>query len=292
MRTQHLLFFLLPLVAVPALADDVYLVNGRKFEGVIAETIDSQVRIQMQGGTLSLPSSQVLRVEQGDSNLAEYLRRKEALKKNPSAHAADWLALARWSQGKELDQATREAALAAAALDPKLAGLGPILRPYGYVLDSQIDRWVPYAESMRRRGFVQANGQWITREEFAARTRAYEEENDRRRAAREEQARAAREDRLAALTELSLVRELARPDQTPIYPPIYSTPYAGAPVYAYPGYWGNNGFGNGRGHGFGNNGSWRTSHRSNPGAFTHVPGSLIPGNDLPFAGLPPPGSKP
>ena len=292
MRTHHLLFFLLPLVAAPALADDVYLVNGRKFEGVIAKTIDSQVRIQMQGGTLSLPSSQVLRVEQGDSSLAEYLRRKEALKKNPSTRAADWLALARWSQGKELDQATREAALAAAALDPKLAGLGPILRPYGYVFDSQIDRWVPYAESMRRRGFVQANGQWITREEYAARTRADEEENARRRAARDEQARAAREDRLVALTELSLVRELARPEQTPVYPPIYSTPYIGAPVYAYPGYWGHNGFGHGRGHGRGHNSSWRSSHRSNPSSFTHVPGSLIPGNDLPFAGLPPPGSKP
>src|SRR5215218_2492533 len=140
MRTHHLLLFLLPLFAVPALADDVYLVNGRKFEGVIAETVDAQVRIQMQGGTLSLPSSQVLRVEQGDSSFAEYLRRKEALKKNPSARAADWLELARWAQVKQLDQATREAALTAAALDPKLDGLGPILRPYGYVLDSQLDR--------------------------------------------------------------------------------------------------------------------------------------------------------
>ena len=49
------------LVAVPALADDVYLVNGRKFEGVIAETAGSQVRIRMQGGVLSLPKDQVLR---------------------------------------------------------------------------------------------------------------------------------------------------------------------------------------------------------------------------------------
>jgi hypothetical protein len=286
MRTRHLLFFLIPLAAVPALADDVYLVNGRKFEGVIAETVDSQVRIQMQGGTLSLPSSQVLRVEPGDSNLAEYLRRKQALKKDPSARAADWLALARWSHGKELDQATREAALAAAALDPKLAGLGPILRPYGYELDEQIDRWVPYAESMRRRGFVQANGQWITREEYAARTRAYEEESARRRAAREEQVRAAREDRLAALAELSLVRDLTRQvPQQPIYPPIYSTPYIGSPVVVYPGYWGS-----GWGHS-GRHGSWKSPRRQDPGSFTHVPGSLIPGNDLPFAGLAPSGSN-
>ena len=33
---------LLPLLPVIAVADDVYLTNGRKFEGVIAETTDSQ----------------------------------------------------------------------------------------------------------------------------------------------------------------------------------------------------------------------------------------------------------
>ena len=115
MRTRFLpLLLLLSLMAVPMFADDVYLINGRKFEGVIAETTDSQVHIQMQGGTLSLPKSQVLRVDTGDSSLAEYLRRKEALTKNPGARAADWLELARWAQAKELQQATREAALAAA----------------------------------------------------------------------------------------------------------------------------------------------------------------------------------
>ena len=84
MRNRSLpLLSLLLLTAVPAFADDVYLVNGRKFEGVIAETAGSQVRIRMQGGTLSLPKDQVLRVEAGDSNLAEYLRRKEALEEEP-----------------------------------------------------------------------------------------------------------------------------------------------------------------------------------------------------------------
>src|SRR6478672_11644794 len=79
------LLLLLSLVAVPLCADDVYLANGRKFEGVIAETGGGQVHIRMQGGVISLPKEQVLRIEAGDSNLAEYLRRKEALKKNPAA---------------------------------------------------------------------------------------------------------------------------------------------------------------------------------------------------------------
>jgi hypothetical protein len=251
-------------MAVPLFADDVYLINGRKFEGVIAETTDSQVRIQMQGGILSLPKSQVLRVETGDSNLAEYLRRKEALKKDPAARAADWLELARWAKPRQLEQATRESALAAATLNPKLEGVGPILRGYGYVLDDQLDRWIPYAESMQRRGFVQVSGQWITREEYAARVRADEEENARRRDQREEQARAAREERLAALAELSIVRDLTRPAYPP---PVYAQPLYGTPVVVFPGYWGGSGSG---------------SHhrRPDPGSFTHVPGSLIPGNDF------------
>src|SRR5690349_10901756 len=121
MRTRSLpLLLLLSLVAVPVLADDVYLVNGRKFEGVIAETAGSQVRIRMQGGTLSLPKEQVLRVDQGDSNLAEYLRRKDLLKKSSTTRAADWLELSRWAHSRELDQAARESALAASTIDPKL----------------------------------------------------------------------------------------------------------------------------------------------------------------------------
>jgi hypothetical protein len=263
MRIRPLPLLLLLLTAVPVFADDVYLVNGRKFEGVIAETTDSQVRIRMQGGTLSLPKSQVLRVEAGDSNLGEYLRRKEALKKGGSAR--EWLELARWAQGKELGQASRDAALAAADLDPTLEGLAPILRGYGYVLDDQIGRWMPYAESMRRRGFVPYNGAWITGEEYASRLRAREEEEARRHAARQEAARAAREERLAALTELALVRDLNRQNSAPPYP---ASPFYGTPVVVYPGFW------------ILPPHHSRPPKKPDPASFTHVPGSLIPGNDF------------
>jgi hypothetical protein len=260
------LLLLLCLIAVPAFADDVYLTNGRKFEGVLAETVGSQVRIQMQGGTLSLPKSQVLRVEEGDSSLSEYLRRREALKKNLATDAADWLELARWARAHELGQATRESALAAAALNPRLDGLAPILRGYGHVLDEQLDRWIPYEESMRRKGFVQSNGQWITREEYAVRVRAREEEDARRHAVFAERARAAREDRLAALTELTLTRELTRQVQ-PVQTPLFLNPFYG-PVVVIPGFW------------IPPHGSKRP-HRPDPGEFTHVPGSLIPGRLVP-----------
>jgi len=268
MRIRPLPLLFLLLIAVPVFADNVYLVNGGKFEGVIAETIGSQVRIQMQGGILSLPKAQVLRVDQGDTVLTEYLHRKEALKKSPTARAADWLELARWARLKGLEQAGREAALTAAALDPGLEGLGPVLRIYGYVLDEQLGRWVTYSESMVRRGFVQSGGQWITREDYAARQRAREEEEARYRAAREERARAAREDRLAALAELSMARDLARSAAPPAYSyPI--VPFYGTPVVVIPGIF------------FPAGTPMKPPHKAADTNFTHVPGSLIGGNLFP-----------
>ncbi len=234
MRLRSLPVLLLLLTALPVFADNVYLANGRKFEGVMAETIGTQVRIQIQGGVLVLPKSQVLRVEAGDSNLGEFLQRKDALKKSPSTRAADWVELARWAHSKQLDQAARESALAAAVLDPHAPGLAPILRGFGYVLDEPLDRWVRYEDAMRRKGFVQsANGQWLSQEEYQARARAQAEIDAQRRADRQEQARAARDERLAVLTELALTRALAPPQAPP-----YVGPYApwGEPVILLPGF--------------------------------------------------------
>jgi hypothetical protein len=277
MRIRPLPILLLLLTAFPLFADDVYLVNGRKFEDVMTESTDSQLRIHMQGGVLVLPKSQILRVEEGDSSLAGYLRRKDALKKSPATRAADWLELARWAQGKQLDQATREAALAAAALDPKAPGLAPLLRGYGYSYDPSLDRWLPYAEAMRRKGFVNAGGQWLSREEYQARLREARDEEAQSRAERAERTRAAREERIVALTELALTRELARQDE-PVAPgPGPYTPW-GEPVIFLPGYVvtppmmppGHGGHGHDGRDGRGDDGQ---------GGFTHIPGSLIPGHD-------------
>jgi hypothetical protein len=257
----------------PVFADDVYLTNGRKFEGVIAETTGSQVRIRMAGGVLSLPSDQVAKVEKEDSSLAEYLRRKDDLQANSRARAADWLELARWAQAQGLQHGARESALRAAELDPRLEGVAPVLRGLGYVYDEQLDRWIPYAESMRRRGFVLSYGQWISREEYEAAARAREEESERRRIARQEQARAAREDRLAALTELVLVREVARSEREV---PGYSAPLAVFPGYFFPPV-----FVPGHGHRRPDHHGRRFNaidpNDGKPHGYIRVPGSLIPG---------------
>lgn len=272
-----LLFGLFPLA--PAWGDTVYLANGRTFENVVAETTESEVKIRMPGGSLSLPRSHVLRVESSDSDFAEYLRRKEAIRRSTSA--ADWLALAQWAKRQGLEQGAREAAFAAANLDPRIDGVAPLLRSQGYVFDPQLDRWIPYADSMRRRGFVFADGQWLSREESAARQRAREEELERRRADRAatqaaQATQAVREVELA-IASLELRERLQRTEEPPA---------VGLPLYVYPGWVGPVGPPPCLHSGCGT--EPRPDPRPNPGPRTHqpretsgtmhVPGSLLPRN--------------
>lgn len=270
------------LLPTAGLADDVYLLNGRKFEGVIAEETDSQIRIRMQGGVLSLPKSQVLRVEQGDSALSEYLRRKEKVRRSADTRAQDWLELARWARTQGLEQGTREAALAAAEIDPRLEGIAPILRSFRYVFDQQLGRWISYEDSMRRRGFVFSGGVWLSREELAARAREQEMAEAQRRARVEAMRaeRSARQTELILATQTALLEETLRERERSSMISPYST--YGWPVVVIPGYFpprhppcdkGSCGPGEPGG-----------GHQPSPrhvddghGSFTRVPGSLIPG---------------
>ncbi len=273
-------------------ADDVFLKNGRKFEGVIAETTDTQVRIRMQGGVVSLPISQVLRVESKDSDLSGYLRRKEALRRSADANAQDWLELARWAKTQGLEQGAREAALAAAELNPKLDGVATLLRGYKYTFDEAAGRWISYEESMRKRGFVFTQGAWISREELAERARLQREAEAHvaqlREAARAD--RAARQTEMLLATQTALLQETVRDRERERNAGPYAAPYAGYgwPVVVIPGYFSNpchrgdcnnnpppGGGGEGGGHGGGHNRGGGHTRSS----FTRVPGSLIPGGD-------------
>ncbi len=153
----------------PAGADDVLLKNGRAFEGVIAEVAGERVRIRIPGGELSLPLAQVLRIDAAESAYAGYVARRRELRGRAGAGAEDWLALARWALAHDLGQCAREAALVAAALDPRLAGLEALLHGFGYRLDAELGRFIPHEEWMTRRGFVSYQGEWITRGEQEAR---------------------------------------------------------------------------------------------------------------------------
>lgn len=170
--------------ADPSSADDVYLTNGRVFEDVVAKVSESSVTIRLPYGEMRLPKSRVLRIETGGSSLQTYLERKSALEAQASPKASDWLALARWSEANDLPHGLREAALMAALLEPDLDGLSPVMHRLDYRHEPDINRWVTLEESMRRRGFVEVDGQWISRQEYAELVRmAREDERERREAA-------------------------------------------------------------------------------------------------------------
>jgi hypothetical protein len=187
------------LPGAPLLGDDVYLKNGRSFENVVAEVGDAQVRVHMPGGVVSLPRSAVDRVEKSDSSFAEYSRHKQELEsraRGPRPPSADdWLELARWARVNNLPQGAREAALKAAEINPREAGLAGLLRGFGYVYEESLDRWISYDDAMRLHGMVQEGGTWVSREEHAA----HLQEQREQQAARAAAAAAARDEAAAAM---------------------------------------------------------------------------------------------
>ncbi len=145
-----ILFAVALLIGSPLRGDDVYLTNGKVFEGVIASEEGDRIRVRLSIGELSLPRDSVLEVRKSDSGLAEYLERRQALRRDPGASAREWLELARWADARELEHAWREAVLTAAELDPGLEELRPAMRRLDRVYDPSLDRWRPSTQGAAR----------------------------------------------------------------------------------------------------------------------------------------------
>lgn len=215
------------LAALPAVADTVHLENGNSFEGVVTELSDSRVVIRLAFGQLELSRASVARVERASSDQQEYFRRADALAADPEATGGEWLALSQWARRRGLVHSASEAAKTAATLAPALPELAATMRGLGYVLDEELDAWVPQADFMRRRGFRFEEGQWITREESLARARAREEERRERRAE-------ARDERLARAVEMLALSQLESARDEPAEA-VRELPASGFPVAAFPG---------------------------------------------------------
>ena len=211
------------LLAAALPADRVVLVNGRVFDDVVAVVGDGKVEVRMGGGSLTLPRNQIASIETASSAVEEYAARAAALEADASAGASSWLDLALWAGARGYDFGLRQAALAAAELDPDFAGVAPILRRLGYELDEESGRWLAYDDAMRRRGWIEDGGEWVPPGVAGERERA-------RQIAREEQRRAAdtaRLDRLTALAEMRLASSLATPDPYYGYDDYYWNSWGG-----------------------------------------------------------------
>lgn len=220
MRAPDILLPLLALLLAPPLAgDEVHLVNGRVFEDVIAEVGADSVRIHLAFGEMSLPRHTVERVVRLESSLEELQMRHDALASDPGAGAVEWIELGRWALQRGLRHGARQAALEAAARDPAAPGLTDLMRSLGYVFDAESGRWLPYEESLRRRGYDRVDGRWLSPEQQLTRARSEAAAARARRA--DEESRLTRA--VLALAAAQLVRE---PEPVAVQP-IYPWPFAG-----------------------------------------------------------------
>ena len=234
-RPSALLLLLAAAVALPLRADTVRLKNGRAYEGVIAERVPQGVRVQLAFGHIVIPAEQVAAIEKSPSALATYLQRKAALQARPSANAAAWLELAFWAKTNDLPSAAREAALVAAEIDPRLPGLDAMLRPHGLVYEEKLARWIPFEESMARRGLVRYDGEWMS----VAEQRERIAERDRQRAAVAQEAASRRmADAAEAMlrTQQSMVERDARVQEKLLrQAELYANGWG--QVVTFPGFW-------------------------------------------------------
>ena len=76
----------------------------------------------------------------------------------------------------------------------------------GHIHDDEIDRWLPEVDYMRRRGYRLWQDRWLSREEHAARLRAHEEAEKRRRDD-------ARQERITRAIEALVVTRLSRQNE-------------------------------------------------------------------------------
>jgi hypothetical protein len=186
--------------AAPGRADEVYLKSGGQLSGRIVSRTENSVEIDIGAGRVKVPTSSVVRVEEGRSALEDYEDRARAI---APGDAAGWTALGEWASARGLGTQAGEAyerALGASPEDPRAnAALGRV----------QIDgRWMSEEEGYRARGYVQHEGEWMTPAEQEAILRSDRERRSAEARAREAEARAEEAEAAAAAAQAAASEEV------------------------------------------------------------------------------------
>ena len=153
MRHPSTIALLLVLVPAMAGADDVILKGGGRVSGRILSRTDKAVEVDVGAGTITVPMTSVVRIDQKRSPLDDYYERAAALRADD---AAGWLALGKWASSEGLGSQARSAFENVVAADPANVEANQAL---GRVFMD--GRWVTQEESYRARGFVQFEGEWM-----------------------------------------------------------------------------------------------------------------------------------
>jgi tetratricopeptide (TPR) repeat protein len=169
-------------LALTAAADEVYLKSGGQLSGRVVSRTAAMVEIDVGAGRVTVPTSSIVRIEEGRSALQEYEERAGRI---PASDVEAWLALGEWASRRGLGTQAREAyhrALAASPNDP---------RANNAVGNAQVDgRWVSEEEGYRARGFVRFEGEWMTPAEQEAILRQRSAEDAQEHARRQAEIRA------------------------------------------------------------------------------------------------------
>ena len=216
MRHPLIVPFLLLLVPAMAGADDVILKGGGKVSGRILSRTNKAVEVDLGAGTITVPVTSIVRIDQKRSPLDDYYERAGKLRADD---AAGWLELGKWASSQGLGTQARTAFENVVAVDPANVEANQAL---GRVL---VDgRWVSQEESYRARGYVQFEGEWMTPAEQQAILKQRDAELQAE-AARLDAERRAQEAEARAAEAEARAREAAVPGN------------AGFPMY-WDGYWG------------------------------------------------------
>jgi len=154
------------LLAAPALADEVLLKNGRTLEGKVTESGET-VLFEKAGLRMELRRDEVSEIRKSPSPKVEYERKKAALAaysskdaKTAKPDAEGHHRLGLWCATKGLKEEAKTEQEQAIAIDTDHAGAR---RALGFVKTES--GWRPEDEVMKEKGFVRADGRWVTKEE-------------------------------------------------------------------------------------------------------------------------------
>lgn len=140
-------------LAGAAWADEVFLRNGGKLEGVARQDGD-RVIVEMKAGTVTLRATDVAEIVNGETPLHAYQQRFARVQANPSASA--YFELALWARSNGLGRYVTGLLESVVALEPEHAAARKLL---GQVFHE--GRWMKDSERQAALGFVQFRGRWV-----------------------------------------------------------------------------------------------------------------------------------
>jgi len=136
------------------LADEVFLRGGGSVSGEIVARDETEVKVDVGAGRITVKMASVERIDEGPSPLSEFRDRAAAL---APADVEGWRALGHWAAREGLAVQAREAysqVLKVLPDDPEAN------EAFGRILYQ--GRWVSEEEAYSAQGYVEVEGEWMT----------------------------------------------------------------------------------------------------------------------------------